>query len=327
MTRIGQRFLATIAGMFAALVFVGCAVSATPSEDDSSAEREPLEVVASFSILADMTRQIGGDDVTVHNIVPVGHDPHEYDPLPQDLIRTADADLFVMSGMNLEGGPTGWISRLQHATGISDKKIVVATEGIEPMYLSGEDGQEHEVNPHPFLDVQNGMTMAENIAQGLQKVDPENAKTYQQNLDAYLEALGKMDQKYRDAIAEIPQEDRVLVTSERAYQYMTARYGLTEGYIWAVDTADIGSPEQIQSTIRFIKRHTPPALFIESNVDPRSMETVSTETDVEIFDTLFSDELAPQGEHGSTYLEFLDHNIDTIHAGLTAGTDQTKEKK
>src|SRR5699024_10960181 len=135
---------------------------------------------------------------------------------------------------------------------------------------------------------------------------------FKENAQNYFEELQAIDEEYEQKINEIPQENRLLVTSERAYQYMAKRYGLEEGFIWEIDTEEQGTPEQIKSLIQMIEDKQPPVLFVESNVDRRAMETVSQETGVEIFTTLYSDEIGKPGEDGDTYLKFLQYNIEQI---------------
>lgn len=292
------------------LLLAGCSAG-----DEQAGTDDVIHAVSTFSILSDIVAEVGGDHVEIHNIVPVGNDPHEYDATPEDTKAMADADVYFYNGLNLEGGDHGWAARMVDAVGLEEDKAVETTQGVEPMYLT-ENESDHAINPHAFLDPNVGMIMAENVADGLTEVDPNNADAYQQNLDDYLERLTEIDQRYQQEIGDLDEERRVLMTSERAYQYMADSYDILEGYIWAVDTDDIGTPEQMISAIEFVNEHEPPALFVESNVTPGPMETVSEETGVDIYATIFSDELAPEGEPGDTYLGFLEENLENISAGL-----------
>ena len=160
--------------------------------------------------------------------------------------------------------------------------------------------------------------MAENIKDALIEVSPENKDEIEKRSEEYITKLEEMDEQYTERINDIPEEDRVLVTSERAFQYFVDRYGLKEGFIYEVDTEENGTPEQIKNLVSFIKDEEPPVLFVESNVDPRPMETVSNESGVEIFeDELYSDEIGELGGEADTYMKYLQYNIDKIHAGLT----------
>src|SRR5690625_428003 len=210
-----------------------------------------------------------------------------------------------------------WFAKLVNSVDQNDDVIFELGEGVEPLYLTSSEGEE-EVNPHSFLDPTVGIQMAENTRDALIEIDPDHEEDYEERAETYLTALKEIDETYKDKIDDIPEEDRILVTSERAYQYMATRYGLEEGYVWAVDTEEGGTPEQITSLINFIEENEPPVLFLESNVDERPLETVSKETGVDIFqDTIFSDEIGKPGEEGDTYVKFLEYNIEKIHEGLT----------
>lgn len=285
------------------------------SEDEGNDDQ--ILVVSSFTIISDMARQIGGDKVKVHNLVPTGEDPHEYEPLPDDIKAAEDADVLLYNGMNLEGGQEGWFMKMIESTNQDIDIAFELTKGAEPMYLSGEDGQDEEINPHSFIDPTVGMLMAENLRDALQTVDPDNADYYEENAQRYLEELSEIDKKYERVIQGIPEEDRILVTSERAFQYMTARYGLKEAFVWAIDTEENGTPEQIKNLVDTLRDLQPPVLFLESNVDPRPLETVSRETGIPIFEeAIYSDEIGQKGDEVDTYKKFLEHNIRIIGEGL-----------
>lgn len=295
------------------LVNFSCSKSSVESPEKDNGT---LKVLSSFSILSDMAQEIGGEKVTVHNLVPVGTDPHNYDPKPADVKFATDADLVLYNGLNLEGGDAGWLMRLAKSVKIDDEKIIEASKGIEPIYLKDEKGMQ-EVNPHAFISPVSGIIMAENIGNALAAADPENSEFYRKNMEAYVGKLRQADKDYRDRIAEIPEERRVFMASELAFQYLTKEYGLREGYIWAIDTDDTGTPDQIKNAIAFIEEYQPPVLFIESNVDRRPMETVSKTTGVPIFEnSIFSDELGKPGQKADTYLKYLNYNLETISKGL-----------
>ncbi len=310
--------LMTVA-FLAVIVLAACGGN---DDSDSNAKDatsdDKINVVTTFTLLEDIVKQIGGDYVETFNLVPIGTDPHEYEPLPEDIKETEEADVLFSNGVNLEGGDSGWFAKLIESTGQDEAKVFEASEGVEPMYLISEDGKEDEINPHTFIDPTVGIIMAENVKDGLIAVSPENKEEIEENAKAYLETLKEMDEQYKTRIGEIPEEDRVLVTSERAYQYMADRYNLKEGFIWEIDTEENGTPEQITTLVNFIKEEEPPVLFVESNVDTRPMETVSNESGVDIYeDKLYSDEIGALGEEADTYVKYLQYNIDKIHAGLT----------
>src|SRR5699024_2618998 len=277
---------------------------------------DKLFVITSFTLIEDMVKQIGGDHIETYNMVPTGTDPHEYDPLPEDIKAASDADVIIYNGFNLEGGDNGWLAKLADSSNIEDDIMYELMAGADPLYLSDDSGNEAEINPHTFLDPVLGIHMAENVIGALSEVDPDNEEFYQSNGDEYVAELEDIANEYEEKISEIPEENRILVTSERAYQYLAERYGLTEGYLFQIDTEETGTPEQITSLINFIEENDPPALFVESNVDKRPMETISNETGVDIYGDIFSDEIGKPGEEGDTYAKFLQYNIDQIYNGL-----------
>lgn len=293
------------------LVLSGCGDDRGGTDD-----AEHIQAVTSFSILADMVQEIGGDRVGVHNLVPTGTDPHEYVPKPEDIKHAADAHVVFYNGLNLEGGSSGWFAKLMDSVDQDDDHIFAATTGVEAMSLTGENTRDEHVNPHAFIDPNVGVTMAKNIRKALIAIDPDQETEYRNNAEDYVAKLESLADEYSRKIADIPDERRIIITSERAFQYLADRYGLHEGYIWAIDTEENGTPEQIKRLISFISDNDVPGLFIESNVDPRPMESVSKETGVPIAGTLYSDEIGTRGSDADTYLSYLQHNIDVIHSVL-----------
>ncbi|MBD7984370.1 zinc ABC transporter substrate-binding protein [Sporosarcina sp. Sa2YVA2] len=275
---------------------------------------EPLKVVSSFTIITDMAREIGGDLVEVYNLVPTGTDPHEYEPLPDDIKAATNADVLFYNGLNLEGGKHGWFFKMMDTVNQKEENIFSLTERVEPLYLSGEDGREEEINPHAFISPTVGIKMAEDMRDILVKKHPEKSDEIQKRGDEYVERLKEIEKDYADRINDIPENKRTLVTSERAFQYMAKEYGLKEAFIWEIDTEENGSPTQIKELVEFIKANEVPVLFVESNVDARPMETVANETGVRIAEKkIYSDEIGQPGDEVDTYVKYLKYNIDLIH--------------
>ena len=302
--------------MVLALVLTACGANTPDKETNDDSDK--LKVVTSFTIIEDMTKRIGGDLVSVYNLVPSGTDPHEYEPLPNDIKAAEDADILLYNGMNLEGGEHGWFFKLIHTTGQDETKVFELNEGVKPMYLTHEDGKEEEINPHSFISPKVGITMAENLRDALIQVDPDHKEEYQKNADEYIAQLTQISDRYADVINSIPEERRILVTSEHAFQYMASEYGLREAYVWEVDTEELGTPEQIKSLVDQLREIQPPVMFMESNVDARPLETVSKETGIPIFEEpIYSDEIGSIGEEVDTYVKFLEHNIRIIEKGLS----------
>lgn len=311
MKQIGKLILIPVLAVL--LMLTGCGQKEAVSSQDG-----PLKVVTSFTIIQDIAREIGGEDVEIHNLVPTGTDPHEYEPLPEDIKKATDADILFYNGLNLEGGASGWFFKMIDSVGQKEENVINLTERVEPMYIGGTDGHEAEINPHAFIDPGVGIKMAEDMRDALMKKDPDRKEKYQERADNYVSRLKEIEKEYEEKINAIPKENRILVTSERAFQYMTSRFGLDEAFIWEIDTEENGSPQQIKSLIEFIKENNVPVLFVESNVDTRPMETVSQESGVPIASKpIYSDEIGQPGEEVDTYIKYLQYNIDLIYSELS----------
>jgi|SRR5690625_1795533 len=318
MKKLIRYFSIAIAAIFLLAACGGAGDNGKNENTESAETNEKLNVVTSFTLIEDIAHEVGGDRVEVYNMVPIGTDPHEYEPLPDDIKAATDADVLFYNGLNLEGGDQGWFAKMMDSVGQDWDVAYELSNGVDPLYLTSEDGKEEEINPHAFLDPTVGIQMTENTRDAFIEMDPDHQDFYEENAEAYLETLREIDKEYTEKINDINEEDRILVTSERAYQYVAERYGLKEGFIWSIDTEENGSPKQIKSLIEFIAAEQPPVLFLETNVDPRPMETISKETGVEIYGEIFSDEIGKPGEEGDTYVKFLQYNIDVIHEGLTS---------
>ena len=295
-----------------------------PKEGNSDEGKKPtesnekLKVVTSFTIIADMAREIGGDLVEVYNLVPTGTDPHEYEPLPDDIKAATDADVLFYNGLNLEGGKNGWFFKMMDSVNQKEENIYSLTERVEPKYLGGEDGRDEEINPHAFIDPAVGVKMAEDLRDALIEQHPSYSDKIKEQGDEYVQRLKDLDAEFQERIETIPEENRVLVTSERAFQYLNDHYGLKEAFIWEIDTEENGSPKQIKDLIHYIEEHKVPVLFVESNVDTRPMETVSKETDVPIAEKpIYSDEIGNPGDEVDTYIKYLEYNMNLIHDELS----------
>lgn len=285
----------------------------TTGKDDKS---DKLQVVTTYSIIYDLVKNIGGDKVEIHSLVPIGANPHEYDPLPKDVMKMTDADVVFYNGLNLEEG-NSWFEKLLKTADKSgeDAPVYKVSEGVEPIYLETK-GLEKEPDPHAWMDIQNGIIYVENIKKALIEVDPKNKEYYTENAKKYTDQLKKLHEDTINRIQQIPEEKRFLISSEGAFKYFGKAYGVKTGYIWEINSENQGTPEQIRDVVQLIQSNKIPALFVETSVDRRSMETVSKETGVPIAGTIFTDSLGKSGEDGDTYLEMMKWNADTIINGL-----------
>ena len=294
-------------GLFAIAILSGC------GNAEKAADKEgKLQVVTTYSILYDIVKNIGGDRIDIHSLAPVGSNPHEFDPLPLDIQKTTDADVVFYNGLNLEAG-NSWFEKLIETAGKSeeDGSVFRLSNGVEPKYLTSK-GHEGEEDPHAWLDIRNGIQYAKNARDALVQADPENADYYKKNAQEYITKLEKLHEEAVAGFNKIPKEKRFLITSEGAFKYFCAAYGFEAGYIWEINSENQGTPQQVKQVVDLIKSKDLSSLFVETSVDPRSMEMVSKETGIPIGGTLFTDSLGKPGEKGDSYIKMMESNISVI---------------
>lgn len=276
-----------------------------------------LNAVATNSIIADITKNIAGDKINLHSIVPVGRDPHEYEPLAEDVKKTSQADVIFYNGINLENGGQAWFTKLvKNAGKKADKDYFAVSDGIKTIYLEGakEKGKE---DPHAWLNLENGIIYAKNIMKRLSEKDPKNKRYYQKNFQAYSAKLEKLHQTAKEKISRIPAEKKMIVTSEGCFKYFSQAYDIPSAYIWEINTEEEGTPNQIKNLVEKLRQKQVPALFVESSVDERPMKTVSKDTGLPIAAKIFTDSIAKKGQAGDSYYAMMKWNIDKITAGLS----------
>ncbi|MFK2826792.1 metal ABC transporter substrate-binding protein [Bacillus sp. B190/17] len=304
-----RLFTVLMTALLAAALLTGCG----SGEKTAPAQKgDKIQIVTTYSILYDIVKNIGGDRVEIHSLAPVGSNPHEYDPLPLDIQKTTDADVVFYNGLNLEAG-NSWFEKLLHTAGKSEEDGTVfrLSEGVKPKYLTSK-GHEGEEDPHAWLDIRNGIQYAKNARDALVQIDPKHADIYKANAEKYIAELEALHQEAVTEFSKIPKEKRFLVTSEGAFKYFSDAYDFQAGYIWEINAENQGTPQQVKQIVDLIRSKEVASLFIETSIDPRSMEMVSKETGIPIGGTLFTDSLGKPGEEGDSYIKMMKWNISVI---------------
>lgn len=282
---------------------------------NETTQDQELKIVTTNSILEDMVEQVAGDRVKIHSIVSRGTDPHEYDPRPKDIAETTDADIIFHNGLNLETGGSGWFKKLiETANKKENEQVFAASENVTPLFLTTN---KNEKDPHAWLDLENGIKYVEKITEVLVEKDKKNASYFKKRSAAYIEKLKELDTKAKEKFLDIPEDQRLLVTSEGAFKYFSKAYHVTPAYIWEINTESQGTPEQMEDVLSKINASNVKALFVETSVSPKSMEKVSKETNLPIHSKIFTDSLAKKGKVGDTYYDMMKWNLDKIHDGLS----------
>ena len=267
--------------------------------------QEPLNVVASFSILADLVRNVGGDRVNVTALVGANGDVHVYTPAPQDAKTIADARLVIINGLGLEG----WLPRLLQSSG-SRAPIVTVSEDISPLKLGSQ------IDPHAWQSVENAKTYVENIRDALVEADAADADYFRQNAQHYLAELDTLDREVRSEIEKIPPERRKVISTHDAFGYFAKEYGVDFLAPSGVSTEAEPSARDIAVIIAQIKRDKIPAVFLENMSDDRLMRRISEETGARLGGTLYSDSLTDEKGAAPTYIAMVRHNIKALTSAL-----------
>ncbi|GHP14909.1 metal ABC transporter substrate-binding lipoprotein [Lentilactobacillus fungorum] len=291
------------------------------TKKDSKSQSTPgktVSVVATDTIIGDIANNVAKGHAKVHVIVPTGQDPHEYDPLPDDVSKTAKADLVFYNGLNLENAKNAWFTKMQNNIGDSvKKKSFAVSDGVEAIHLEGK-GKTNKQDPHAWLDLSNGIIYAKNIAKQLERVDPTHKAAYQNNLKKYVAKLQRLDSQAKSKFNKIPNNQKLIVTSEGCFKYFSKAYNIPSAYIWEINTEVEGSPDQISTLVHRLKKTKVKSLFVESSVSQKPMKTVARDTGIPIHSTLFTDSIAKKGETGDSYYGMMKWNLEKIAEGLSA---------
>jgi manganese/iron transport system substrate-binding protein len=268
-----------------------------------------FKVVTTFTVLADMTRNVAGDGVEVISVTKPGAEIHGYEPTPGDIVAASDADLILWNGLGLER----WFE--QFLTNMGDVPSAVLTDGITPISITGGD-YDGKPNPHAWMSISNALIYVDNIEQALSAADPSNAATYAANATAYKAKLMAELDPLQAQIAALPADQRWLVSCEGAFSYLANDLGLNTLYLWPINSDQQGTPRQVQAVIDGVREHNIHAVFCESTIPSDPAEQVARETGASFGGVLYVDSLSDAGGPVPTYLDLLKVTTETIARGL-----------
>jgi zinc/manganese transport system substrate-binding protein len=279
-----------------------------------AAAQEKLKVVATFSILADLMQNVGGERIAVTTLVGPNSDAHVYSPSPADARTLAGARVVVVNGLGFEG----WLDRLVKASA-TKAAMVVATKGVKTRRTAGGHGHGHghaDVDPHAWQSIANAKVYVANIRDALIKADADGKAAYEANAAAYLAKLDALEKDVKAAVAAIPADRRKIITNHDAFGYFAAAYGITFVSPQGVTTESEPSARDVAKIIGQIKKQKIPAVFLENVTDSRLLRRIGAETGARIGGTLYSDALTDAKGDAPTYIDMMRHNIKTLSAAL-----------
>lgn len=294
-----MRLCSLFLGAFGAAVLVGAAV----------AQDEKFKAVTTFTVIADMARNVAGDAAIVESITKVGAEIHGYQPTPRDIIRAQDADLILWNGLNLEL----WFE--QFFSNLSDVPSATLTDGITPMGIS-EGEYSGKPNPHAWMSLTSALIYVDNIRDAFVEYDPDNAVIYNTNAEHYKLQITDAIAPLRAAIQEIPAEERWLVSCEGAFSYLIRDFEMNELYLWPINADQQGTPQQVRKVIDSVRKHNISAVFCESTVSQAPAEQVARETNAVYGGVLYVDSLTAADGPVPTYIDLLRVTTETISTGL-----------
>lgn len=300
--RIGIVFIAAI------VLIVLLATIVMQARQQKAAAAKP-QVLTTFTVLADMARNVVGDKADVDSITKPGMEIHGYEPTPADMVRLQKADIVLDNGLNLEK----WAEKLyQNAKDVPHKTI---SEGVTPIAIA-EGPYKDKPNPHAWMSPANALIYTDNIVRALSDVDPGNKATYEQNGEAYKEKIRAIDQTLKNGLATLSENNRYLVTCEGAFTYLAKDYGLKEAYLWPINADAQGTPQQVRHVVETVKANNVRAVFCETTVSSKAQDQVASETSARTGGNFYVDSLSGDDGPASTYLKMLEYNMSTLLLGL-----------
>jgi zinc/manganese transport system substrate-binding protein len=297
----------------------------------AAASAEPLKVIASFSIIGDFAKEVGGDRIQLTTLVGPNGDAHVYEPKPADAAAMAGAQVVLVNGLHFEG----FLERLIETSG-SKATVAELAKGVEPLAMkeehghaeeehaageeeheAGEDGHHHgDVDPHAFQSIANAKIYVKNIADAFCVADQAGCAAYEANAAAYTLKLDALETEVKALIEQIPQDKRIVITSHDAFGYFAHAYGLTFLAPEGISTEAEASAADVAALIEQVREDKAAAIFVENVTNPRLIEQIASETGVKVGGTLYSDALSdPDGPAGS-YIDMMRHNVSTIRGAI-----------
>ncbi|HZW06592.1 MAG TPA: metal ABC transporter substrate-binding protein, partial [Phycisphaerales bacterium] len=265
-----------------------------------------------FTVLADIARNVAGDAAVVESITKPGAEIHDYEPTPGDIVKAQSADLVLVNGLGLER----WFERFMGK--VKDVPTALLSEGVEPIGIT-TGPYDGKPNPHAWMSPANAVKYVANIRDALVKLDPANGAVYKANAERYSAQLMEVDRTLRASLESIPREQRVLVSCEGAFSYLCRDYGLRELYLWPVNADEEGTPQQVQAVINGVRAAKVPVCFSESTISDKAMRQVCKETGARYGGVLYVDSLTDADGPAPSYLALLRFNAETIISGFGAG--------
>lgn len=275
---------------------------------------EKFKAVTSFTVIADIARHVAGDAATVESITKPGAEIHDYQPTPKDIVRALDANIILWNGLNLER----WFERFLQD--VKDVPSVIVSDGVEPVSIY-EGPYSGKPNPHAWMSTENARIYVENIRDAFVLHDPENAAVYEANAASYLQDIESIKAELQSSLADIPEEQRYLVTSEGAFSYLAKDMGFKEEYLWPINADQQGTPQQVRKVIDTVRENNIPVVFSESTISDRPAKQVAAETGAAYGGVLYVDSLSEEGGVVPSYLDLLKVTTQTIADGFKNAKD------
>lgn len=290
-------------------LFVALAIIGTGCKPDKAPENDKLLVVTTFTVIADMARNVAGDTADVVSVTKPGAEIHNYQPTPKDIVRTDKADLVLWNGLGLEL----WFEKF--LTQLGDVPSATVSEGVEPIDIN-KGPYTGKPNPHAWMSPTAALTYIDNIAIAMGAQDTDNADVYLSNAANYKKQIEQLTEPLRTQVKTIPEEHRWLVSSEGAFSYLARDFGLKELYLWPINADQQGTPSQVRNVIDTVNEYNIRAVFSESTISPKTAEQIARETGAHYGGVLYVDSLSEADGPVPTYLDLIKQTTSTLVTGL-----------